>query len=234
MYDEYEPIPPIDCPACGDRLEGWQGKDGPCALLVWRQGEASQVRRSVDEERAAALRGERLPDAFRLYAGCRRGHWVEADGRSVNGVWTSTSVVEISGPDSFEPVPALHCPLCGEQLDHWRDADGTSSGRLWLWRQGDREPHPWPVPPELIKPDFLSPRAPNRHLESEFDFYAVDGQRHQVLARGVASERTWVRTDLVSVRRAFHGPIMWSATGGVRGVLRGWRASLGRLARRGH
>jgi hypothetical protein len=27
LYDPYTPVPAIDCPRCGERLSGWQGKD---------------------------------------------------------------------------------------------------------------------------------------------------------------------------------------------------------------
>ena len=50
MFDYYEPDPALACPVCRAPLAGWQGKDGPCALLVWRQGVASPVDQAVPEE----------------------------------------------------------------------------------------------------------------------------------------------------------------------------------------
>ena len=34
MFDYYEPVPPLDCPWCGEAFVTWQGYDGPCALFV--------------------------------------------------------------------------------------------------------------------------------------------------------------------------------------------------------
>ena len=49
MFDWYVPDPPLKCPVCGTLLERWQGKDGPCALLVWKQGEAVPVAMRADD-----------------------------------------------------------------------------------------------------------------------------------------------------------------------------------------
>jgi hypothetical protein len=70
MFDWYEPRQ-ISCPECGTALDRWQGKDGPCALFVWREGEASPIRQAVEAE-VALLPGDlatrRVPASFGIYS----------------------------------------------------------------------------------------------------------------------------------------------------------------------
>lgn len=84
MYDDYKPISDIPCPSCGKELLGWQGKDGPCDLLVYRQGEPMPTQgienRPVDP----------LEDGFTMYAYCGFfgcGSLIEATGVVMNGRW---------------------------------------------------------------------------------------------------------------------------------------------------
>ena len=55
MFDHFEPDPPLAVD--GKLLSGWQGKDGPCLLFVWRQHHSAPVDQAVDDE----IRG--LPEA---------------------------------------------------------------------------------------------------------------------------------------------------------------------------
>lgn len=50
MFDLYEPSGELCCPVDGQPLLNWQGKDGSCALFVWRQGSPHPVAQMVDEE----------------------------------------------------------------------------------------------------------------------------------------------------------------------------------------
>ncbi len=102
MFDHYIPDPPIPCPACGKVLEGWQGKDGPNALMVWRQGRAAPVDQDIEDEEVRLLDEQlarfRLPDSFVIYdmCDCRR-EWVEAVGTTTDQVWTRTELTKSSG-----------------------------------------------------------------------------------------------------------------------------------------
>jgi hypothetical protein len=59
MFDYYEPVPVLTCPKCGAELREWQGKDGPCALFVWRQHEPNPVgQRAYDNNIAAEERAK--------------------------------------------------------------------------------------------------------------------------------------------------------------------------------
>jgi hypothetical protein len=69
MYDTYEPQPPLDCPICGAPSLGWQGKDGPCGLFLWRQGHRHPIDQPIDQD----ARIER--DRYRQFTLPRRLHW---------------------------------------------------------------------------------------------------------------------------------------------------------------
>jgi hypothetical protein len=92
MFDEYIPDPPLNCPACGKELQGWQGKDGPNALLVWKQGQAAPVDQAIEDgtirlepENLAAFR---LPEEFFIYTQCCARFFVEADCTCERETWT--------------------------------------------------------------------------------------------------------------------------------------------------
>jgi hypothetical protein len=93
MFDEYLPDPPIHCPSCSAVPARWQGKDGPCFLLVWRQGNAHPTKQLGDEPLGGDdLSKLRLPGRFRMYADCPNGHALEAEGQAIGGTWTRTSL----------------------------------------------------------------------------------------------------------------------------------------------
>jgi hypothetical protein len=74
MFDWYLPDPPLPCRWCGTLLDEFQGKDGPCNLLVWRENIAAPVDQRCDEEwrTATDLRdGLRLPEIFGVTGSCR-------------------------------------------------------------------------------------------------------------------------------------------------------------------
>jgi hypothetical protein len=43
LFDTYIPSSEIRCPVCDRVLRVWQGKDGPCALLSFVQGERADL-----------------------------------------------------------------------------------------------------------------------------------------------------------------------------------------------
>ena len=98
MFDYYEPQPPIQCESCGRIVKEWQGKDGPNALFVWRQGFAAPVEQKVDEECKLSpqeLAKWRLPPQFSIMpvgVNCRNCAR-EGIGRVENGVWTALEII---------------------------------------------------------------------------------------------------------------------------------------------
>lgn len=112
LYDHYEPAPAIDCPGCGARLDYFQGKDGPCALLRWRQGSMHPVGFAGDPPPPSELTDYRLPDVFVVDAWCDCGHSVELTGFCSDGTWSSTALGDASNAG---PAIAAH-----EVSEGWR------------------------------------------------------------------------------------------------------------------
>jgi hypothetical protein len=97
MFDYYEPDPPLTCLWCGEPVIECQGKDGPNALFVWRQGHRHPVRQAVDED--ARIEASRysdfvLPDRFSVSAFCTAHHVMHVDCGCTEGVWTEVSLDE--------------------------------------------------------------------------------------------------------------------------------------------
>ena len=99
MFDIYKLGQTQICPVCGSVLRGWQGKDGPCALFVWEQGIAWPTDQQAndmnvsDEER----KNVRLPVVFSIRSyDCGCPYPVEALCETVEGVWSSTKLVDAS------------------------------------------------------------------------------------------------------------------------------------------
>jgi hypothetical protein len=100
MFDWYEPGLEAECPRCGGAVRDWQGYDGVCALVVWRQGSAAPVDQPIDEEwrvSAEKLATLRLPGRFSMYGWCGCGGGVEAEGECEGGAWVRSRVVEGRG-----------------------------------------------------------------------------------------------------------------------------------------
>jgi hypothetical protein len=97
MFDWYRPDPPIACPECGRELSDWQGKDGPCGLMVWSQGVAHPIDQPVEEEcrwSDEELRRFRLPSSVAIYASDEQ-HWIDARAIVENGTWRRTEIVGV-------------------------------------------------------------------------------------------------------------------------------------------
>jgi len=99
MFDTYKPAQNQRCPVCGNELREWQGKDGPCALLVWAEGVAEPISQDAGDMNIseAERRKIRLPDVFEIYTyDCNCPFPVSAICESKNGVWVKTKVVDLS------------------------------------------------------------------------------------------------------------------------------------------
>src|SRR5688572_6527310 len=87
MFDWFRSARPLSCPDCGAELVKWQGKDGPCALLLWETGQRSPTAQLVDDDArgdAEVVQALRLPPTFRITDYCSCGRRVEAEGRCEN------------------------------------------------------------------------------------------------------------------------------------------------------
>ena len=95
MFDWYVPVPGLLCPICRRELTGWQGKNGPCALVRWKQGKRLPEETVEEQARDEAFMARfALPAEFRLYSWCPSNHRVDARSRSEDGIWTTTEIVE--------------------------------------------------------------------------------------------------------------------------------------------
>lgn len=126
MFDWYEPHDPMSCPHCHEVLSGWQGKDGPNALLLWREGSAAPADQLVDPEcrgQPSVIQALRLPDVFGFYTNCPCGAWLEATGFCRERVWSETA---LGDTPSRASVPALD--LSGDWRQCSRCAEAWSTG----------------------------------------------------------------------------------------------------------
>lgn len=92
MFDWYQPRA-IACPRCGAALVEWQGKDGPCALFVYREGDAAPVDQRVDDDARIAVTDRArfaLSRSVAIYSYDCEHAPVHAIARVVGGVWVET------------------------------------------------------------------------------------------------------------------------------------------------
>lgn len=95
LYDTYEPQPAIGCPICAAPSRGWQGKDGPCVFLLWRQGTRHPVDQPIDADARmdpTRYREFTLPPSFTIGGSCVNGHFYVATGSAPDGVWSETEL----------------------------------------------------------------------------------------------------------------------------------------------
>jgi hypothetical protein len=64
FFDTYIPQPLLQCPECHRELRDWQGKGGPCLLLMWTQGTRQPRATDLDVDVARVA----LPDEFLIYS----------------------------------------------------------------------------------------------------------------------------------------------------------------------
>jgi len=99
MFDLYEPSGELRCPIDGCPLLNWQGKDGPCALFVWRQGSLHPVAQNVDEEARLAIKERQqwtLPPEFTIQCfDCPDHLPILARCTAPQGIWTTTTLMPI-------------------------------------------------------------------------------------------------------------------------------------------
>ncbi len=105
FFDWYEPRPDLHCPRCDSILQDWQGKDGPCGLFVWRQGEPHPVDQRVDSDvqlPAEKLLSLHLPPQFIIYTECNCSRTlVEVICTAEDGVWTTARLARAEDVDTI-------------------------------------------------------------------------------------------------------------------------------------
>lgn len=135
MFDWFVPASPLPCSSCGEPLTGFQGKDGPCELLVWREREPSPTNQECDEfwRRSESDRDVlRLPAVFGFHTSCTScGTWMEFTGICRNGVWSDSILGTVANLDRRSPATRLgagtrQCSKCAAVWD-WPDARRCSA-----------------------------------------------------------------------------------------------------------
>jgi hypothetical protein len=104
--------------------------------------------------------------------------------------------------DTYQPVPALSCPVCERPLESWQGKDADNA--LLIWRQGVAAP----VGQDIDDPEIAVPfdEPPLAQLPAKFDIYSYDcGCPFRVDAKCEAPEGTWLRTTLVTAQNAERG-----------------------------
>ena len=97
MFDWYRPKGHRECPACGNPLPEWQGKDGPNALFVWREGTVHAVDQAASDD--AKISPEmrmryRLPDTFLIYSyDCLAHKPIYATCKTSSEAWSETTIM---------------------------------------------------------------------------------------------------------------------------------------------
>lgn len=100
MFDSYRPKGEHRCPGCGSRLVEWQGKEGPCALLVFEEGRRDPVEHRTEDSELRWSDEEMelisLPERFLIYSyDCPTHQPIKAECVCEGGVWVSTKVLDI-------------------------------------------------------------------------------------------------------------------------------------------
>ncbi len=109
MFDYYEPDPDLNCPRCGQALDGWQGKDGDNALFVWKQNSPHPTEQCIDDEEIRLTKEDllrfNLPEEFEFYTHCTCStkFFLFALGSTFEGVWNHTHLVQSDEIDRLYP-----------------------------------------------------------------------------------------------------------------------------------
>jgi hypothetical protein len=90
LFDTYLPAVTPLCDECGEEMSGCQGKDGPCALETWREGEARMSAALRIDEPIEALDPFGVPKRFTFSCWCPNEHRRDFVGECVDGVWART------------------------------------------------------------------------------------------------------------------------------------------------
>jgi hypothetical protein len=126
MFDYYAPAGTLQCPIDNYPLVDWQGKEGPCALFLWREGVAAPSHERITEESRLSdtqLQEIRLPPIFTIYSyDCPVHSPLTATCTSVEGVWSTTKVHKLGvyTRDDDELRQALRAVAAAQGIKHTR------------------------------------------------------------------------------------------------------------------
>ena len=132
LFDQYQPDPPIQCPRCETLLADFEGKEGECRLLVWRQGHKSpigfvelNVTTNNDETSVEAFR---LPAEFEIYTVCGKCERnVDVTGFCDDGVWSTSVLGRYRNRKRIESTVADGgWRVCGNCFEAWKQNESIT------------------------------------------------------------------------------------------------------------
>lgn len=129
MYDYYAPDPPLSCRGCGQELTDFQGKDGPCELLVWTEGSAAPAKQLGDPDFRRPpdeIERYRLDQHAGIYTSCPAcDAFTEATAFVESGVWRGTVHGYHPSPDivtaTFVQDLWRQCSACADAFEERLD-----------------------------------------------------------------------------------------------------------------
>ncbi len=94
-YHDYIVAPDLFCPKCSKPMAGWQGTDGPCRLVRWKQGEITPAHYHPETMSATDASALRLPREFTINGGsCQCSSGFAALCRTdASGRWVTTEII---------------------------------------------------------------------------------------------------------------------------------------------
>jgi hypothetical protein len=95
LYDTYCPNISYKCQNCASSIDGYQGKDGPNGLFLFKEGFDGAFDQTMDQEFKISkdkLAKIKLPNRFEIYTFCDKCNFMNSFvGTAVNGKWVSTN-----------------------------------------------------------------------------------------------------------------------------------------------
>ena len=92
MFDYYSPQEELVCPHCGNKLNEWQGKEGPCALFTWEQNHKNPTDQQAGDDSNISKEDRKkvlLPKSFEIYSyDCPEHNPIFASCLSENNIWS--------------------------------------------------------------------------------------------------------------------------------------------------
>ncbi|MBL0870333.1 MAG: hypothetical protein IBJ18_07150 [Phycisphaerales bacterium] len=211
MFDWYTPLPPVPCPWCGRAISEWQGKDGPCAMLVYEQGRAAPVEQRVSADCQVSIQNRDtmlLPSHFRMIGSCCSSE-IHVEGESVDGVWLNSMIVDLKLNESSlrRRRPVFTCgPVKSLPLDPVRVA-----------RKERRVGHDDVLSALQSKVPFVL-----ANVGDPFDWYYGDA-RHSLWRSEIKPRLLPANSDAIYLENwpdgRCYAASQWSATGGQRVIL---------------
>ena len=115
-YDYYHPYPQIICPLCGEVIDNWHGKTGPCLFYHWYPNNAQPFHEVVKKNQPTlepVFEQWNYKKDFVISKFCSNWHYVDCLCKTELGVWVDTCIIHVS---SFNHSPDFAVQLPGNYI----------------------------------------------------------------------------------------------------------------------